>query len=102
MLAKSDDLIQKNKSLRQKNKGMSPARLLSTYLGYLIVVQCFLGLFAELETQVDQLKASETDLKNIVYREKDAREVLEYEYKQLSHVCVYHMELREASDRDPV
>jgi hypothetical protein len=51
---------------------------------------------------VDQLKTSETDLKNIVYREKDAREVLEYEYKQLSHECVYHMELREASDRDLV
>jgi hypothetical protein len=48
------------------------------------------------------LKASETDLKNIVYREKDAREVLEYEYKQLSHECVKHMELREASDRDLV
>jgi hypothetical protein len=43
-----------------------------------------LELFAELEAWVDQLKASETDLKNIVYREKDAREVLEYEYKQLS------------------
>jgi hypothetical protein len=51
---------------------------------------------------VDQLKASETDLKNIVYREKDAREVLEYEYKQLSHECVKHMELREASDCDLV
>jgi hypothetical protein len=48
------------------------------------------------------LKASETDLKNIVYREKDAREVLEYEYKQLSYECVKHMELREASDRDLV
>jgi hypothetical protein len=41
-------------------------------------------------------------LKNIVYREKDAREVLEYEYKQLSHECVKHMELREESDRDLV
>jgi hypothetical protein len=41
-------------------------------------------------------------LKNVVYREKDAREVLEYEYKQLSHECVMHMELREASDRDLV
>jgi hypothetical protein len=41
-------------------------------------------------------------LKNIVYQEKDAREVLEYEYKQLSHECVEHMELREASDRDLV
>jgi hypothetical protein len=38
MQAKSDDLIQKNKSLRQKNKGMPPAKLLSTYLGYLTVV----------------------------------------------------------------
>jgi hypothetical protein len=60
------------------------------------------GLFVELEVEVDQLKASETDLKNIVYREKDAREVLEYEYQQLSHGCVKHMELREASDRDLV
>jgi hypothetical protein len=59
-------------------------------------------LVAELETRVDQPKASETDLKNIVYRQKDAREVLEYEYKQLSHECVHHMELREASDRDLV
>jgi hypothetical protein len=41
-------------------------------------------------------------LKDIVYREKDAREVLEYEYKQLSHECVMHMELREAPDRDLV
>jgi hypothetical protein len=48
------------------------------------------------------LKASETDLKNIVYREKVAREVLEYEYKQLSHECVKHMELREVSDCDLV
>jgi hypothetical protein len=39
-------------------------------------------------------------LKNIVYREKDAREVLEYEYKQLSYECVKRMELQEASDRD--
>jgi hypothetical protein len=59
-------------------------------------------LFAELEARVDQLKASETDLKNIVYPEKDACGVLEYEYKQLSHECVKHMELREVSDRDLV
>jgi hypothetical protein len=57
-----------------------------------------LELVAELEARVDQLKASETNLKNIVYREKDAREVLEYEYKQLSHECVKHMKLREAAD----
>jgi hypothetical protein len=41
-------------------------------------------------------------LKNIIYREKDTRELLEYEYKQLSHECVMHMELREASDPDLV
>jgi hypothetical protein len=41
-------------------------------------------------------------LKNIVYREKNAREVFEYEYKQLSYECVKHMELHEASDRDLV
>jgi FtsZ-binding cell division protein ZapB len=38
MQVKSDDLIRKNKSLRQKNKGVLPARLLSTYWGYLIVI----------------------------------------------------------------
>jgi hypothetical protein len=59
-------------------------------------------LSTELEARVDQLKASETDLKNIVYRETDDREVLENEYKKLSHECVYHMELCEASDRDLV
>jgi hypothetical protein len=48
------------------------------------------------------MKASETDLKNIVYQEKNAREVLEYEYKQLAHECIHHMELHEALDRDLV
>jgi hypothetical protein len=57
---------------------------------------------ADREARVEQLKASETNLKNIVYREKDAREVLEYEYKQLFYECNKHMELREASDRDLV
>jgi hypothetical protein len=38
-------------------------------------------LTAELETLVDQLKASQTDMKNLFYREKEAREVLEYDYK---------------------
>jgi FtsZ-binding cell division protein ZapB len=31
MQEKSDDLIRKNKSLRQKNKGMLPSALSSTY-----------------------------------------------------------------------
>jgi hypothetical protein len=37
-------------------------------------------LSVDLEARVDQLKASETDLKNIVYRETDRREVLEWDY----------------------
>jgi hypothetical protein len=50
---------------------------------------------------VEQLKASEVNMKNL-YREKDAREVLEYDFKQLDHECNMHMELRIASDRDLV
>jgi hypothetical protein len=59
-------------------------------------------LFAELETWVEELKASETDMKNLLYWEKEAREVLEYDYKQLAHECDKHMELQIASDRDLV
>jgi hypothetical protein len=51
---------------------------------------------------VEQLKASEVDMKNLFYQEKDAREVLEYDYKQLAHECNMHMELRIASDCDLV
>jgi hypothetical protein len=86
MQAKSDELVQKNKSLRNKNKG--------TVLSALLIV--------ELETRVEQLKASEVDMKNLFYREKEAREVLEYDYKQLAYECDKHMELRIASDRDLV
>jgi hypothetical protein len=59
-------------------------------------------LIAELETHVDQLKASETDTKNLFYWEKEAREVLEYDYKQLAYECGKLMELRIVSDRDLV
>jgi hypothetical protein len=59
-------------------------------------------LFADLQARVEQLKASEVDMKNLFYQEKDAREVLEYDYKQLAHECNMHMELRIASDRDLV
>jgi hypothetical protein len=38
-------------------------------------------LIAELKTRVEQLKASEVDMKNLFYREKEPREVLEYDYK---------------------
>jgi hypothetical protein len=59
-------------------------------------------LSVELEARVDQLKALKTDLKNIVYHETDKREVLEYDYAQLRHECIKHMELHEASDHDLV
>jgi hypothetical protein len=41
-------------------------------------------------------------MKNLFYREKEAREVLEYDYKQLALECDKHMELWIASDRDLV
>jgi hypothetical protein len=47
-------------------------------------------LIAELEARVDQLKASETDLKNLFYREQEARQVLEYDYKELAYECDKH------------
>jgi hypothetical protein len=56
-------------------------------------------LIAELETRVDQLKSSETDLKNLFYQEQEARQALEYNYKELAYECDKHMELRIASDR---
>jgi hypothetical protein len=59
-------------------------------------------LIADLETRVEQLKASEVDMKNLFYREKEAHEVLEYDYKQLAYECDKHMELQIASDRDLV
>jgi hypothetical protein len=57
-------------------------------------------LIAELETRVEQLRASEVDIKNLFYQEKVAREVLDYDYKQLAYKCDKHMELRIASNRD--
>jgi hypothetical protein len=59
-------------------------------------------LIVEIETRVKQLRASEVDKKNLFYREKEAREVLEYDYKQLAYECDKHMELQIASDRDLV
>jgi hypothetical protein len=48
------------------------------------------------------LKTSETDLKNLFYREQEARQVLELDYKELAFECDKHMELRIASDSDLV
>jgi hypothetical protein len=75
MQAKSDDLVRKNKSLRNKNKG-TPLVLLSTcWRSRGSLTRCAL-CFAELETRVEQLKTSETDLKNLFYREQEAHQVL--------------------------
>jgi hypothetical protein len=101
MQAKGDDLVRKNKSLRNKNKGI-PLVLLSTcWKSRGSLTRCAL-LFAELETRVEQLKTSETDLKNLFYREQEARQVLELDYKELAYECDKHMELRIASDCDLV
>jgi septal ring factor EnvC (AmiA/AmiB activator) len=101
MQAKSEDLVRKNKSLRNKNKG-TPLVLLSTcWRSRGSLTRCALS-FAELETRVDQLKTSETDLKNLFYREQEARQVLECDYKELAYECEKHMELRIASDCDLV
>jgi hypothetical protein len=51
---------------------------------------------------VEQLKASETSMKNLLYREQEARQVLELDYKELAFECEKHMELRIASDRNLV
>jgi chromosome segregation ATPase len=59
-------------------------------------------LIAELETRVDQLRASKTDMKNLFYREQEARQLLEYDYKELAYECDKYMELRITLDRDLV
>jgi hypothetical protein len=84
MQAKSDDLVRKNKWLPNKNKG-TPLVLLSTcWRSRGSLTRCAL-LFAELVTRVEHLKTSETDLKNLFYREQEARQVLECDYKELAY-----------------
>jgi hypothetical protein len=51
---------------------------------------------------VEQLKSSETSMKNLFYREQEARQVLELDYKELAFECEKHMELQIASDCDLV
>jgi Skp family chaperone for outer membrane proteins len=101
MQAKSDDLVPKNKSLRNKNKDTSLVLLSTCWRWRGSLTRCAL-LFAELESRVEQLKASETDLKNLFYWEQEARQVLELDYKELAYEYDKHMELRIASDRDLV
>jgi hypothetical protein len=87
MQAKSNELARRNRSLRQKNKGMPMSACRVLIEGTLWLSDISLELCADLEAWVEQLKASETDMKNFFYREKDARDVLEYDYKQLAHEC---------------
>jgi hypothetical protein len=51
---------------------------------------------------VEKLRTSETDMKNLFYREQEACQVLELDYKELAFECDKHMELRISSDRDLV
>jgi Skp family chaperone for outer membrane proteins len=101
MQVKSDDLVRKNKSLRNKNKGTPLVLLSSCWRSRDSLTRCALS-FAELETRVEQLKTSETDLKNLFYREQEAHQVIDLDYKELAFECDKHMELRIASDRDLV
>jgi hypothetical protein len=101
MRAKSDDLVRKNKSLRNKNKGKPLVFLSTCWRSRGSLTRCALS-FAELETRVDQLKTSDTDLKNLFYREQETRQVLELDYKELAYECDKHMEIHIALDRDLV
>jgi hypothetical protein len=41
---------------------------------------------------VEQLRTSETDMKNLFYREQEAYQVLELDYKELAFECDKHMD----------
>jgi hypothetical protein len=71
--AKGDDLVRKNKSLRDKNKGTPLDLLGSCWRSRGSLTRCALLYFAELEGQVEQLKSSETSMKNLFCREQEAR-----------------------------
>jgi hypothetical protein len=68
MEAKSDDLVRKNKTLRNKNKGTPLDLLGSCWRSRGSLTRCAL-LCCTLETRVEQLRISETDMKNLFYRE---------------------------------
>jgi hypothetical protein len=42
---------------------------------------------------VEQLRSSEISMKNLFYREQEACQVLELDYKELAFECDKHMEL---------
>jgi hypothetical protein len=100
--AKGGDLVRKNKGLRNKDKSMPLDLLGSCWRSRGSLTPLHFVAFAELEGQVEQLKSSEISMKNLFYREQEARQVLELDYKELAFECEKHMELRIASDRDLV
>jgi hypothetical protein len=101
MQAKSDELVHRT------SRSTTRTKVRCCLVEYLLEMPCSgltlpCSLIAELETWVEQLKASEVDMKNLFYREKEAPEVPEYDYKQLAYECDKHMELRIVPDRDLV
>jgi hypothetical protein len=71
--AKGDDLVRKIKSLRNKNKGTPLDLSGSCWRSRNSLTRCTVAVFAELEDRVEQLKSSETSMKNLFYREQEAR-----------------------------
>jgi hypothetical protein len=65
MQEKSDELVRKNKSLRQKNKGMLLSSCRVLIVGTLSSLTSPFVLFADLEARVEQLKASVVDEKYV-------------------------------------
>jgi hypothetical protein len=69
MEAKRDNVIRKNKALQQKNKGMTLVLAVRVLILLIFASDSVDKVCAELEASLQQVKAFETDLKNIVYRE---------------------------------
>jgi phosphoenolpyruvate carboxylase len=102
MQAKWVDLIKKNKSLRQKNKGMPLVVMLEYLFCDLSVANSVVELSAELEASLQQVKDSKTYLKNIMYRETHARKVAGEELAIRTHECITAIEIWQATNVDHV
>jgi hypothetical protein len=68
MQAKSNELVRKNKSLRNKNEGTVLSCRVP--IGDALQWSNLALMIAELETRVEQLRASEVDMKNLFYRRR--------------------------------
>jgi hypothetical protein len=67
--AKGDDLVRKNKGLRNKNKGTPLDLSASCWRSSGSLDPLYCCFVAELEGQVEQQKSLETSMKNLFYRE---------------------------------